>query len=77
MTTCHDDRVETGPYFVPGLPHVVALSRSASGCCFGRVSEALLLAGRTEEALAYADAQVYRGMQKAHAHVVQRLSLGP
>ena len=27
MTTCYACRVETGPYFVPGLPRVVAHSR--------------------------------------------------
>ena len=26
MTTCYASRVQTGPYFVPGLQHVVALS---------------------------------------------------
>ena len=29
ITTCNAYRVETGPYFVPGLPHVVAHSSQA------------------------------------------------
>ena len=29
ITTCYVYRVETGPYFVPGLPHVVAPSAQA------------------------------------------------
>ena len=36
--TTYSDRVETGPYFVPGLPHVVAHSRRPRVCCSTAVS---------------------------------------
>ena len=41
ITTCYSDRVETGPYFVPGSPRVVAHSRrvarvAAGGYATGR-----------------------------------------
>ena len=42
ITTCYPDRVEPGPYFVPGLPHVVAhcalSARSPVADCIPRTS---------------------------------------
>ena len=39
ITTCYAYRVEAGPYFVPGLSHIVARSRrpwARWGCCSAR-----------------------------------------
>ena len=42
ITTCYPDRVTTGPRFVPGLPHVVALSQGVDM----QISELMLAVGR-------------------------------
>ena len=43
ITTCDSDRVETGLFFVPGLPHVVAHSRR-----LGKTVQTISLLGKLQ-----------------------------